>query len=165
MAARSERSWVFAFRTCADCGALLWPRPSTTQDASGAFNFDVAATVNPLTGGPVTSWYKEGETYDTVFGSLASAMVRQRLCVNPLPRSPRTPLLIGDVLWCPCARRLFVLEALPESVEGPSTYVRGPLCLSDKLASPRHCTMRLEVRCCVRALGEELLFVCALPPS
>jgi hypothetical protein len=85
--------------------SLLWPRPSTTQDASGAFNFDVAATVNPLTGGPVTSWYKEGETYDTVFGSLASAMVRQRLCVKPLPRYPRTPLLFGDVLRCPCARR------------------------------------------------------------
>jgi len=44
-----------------------------TEDDKGTKNFDPAATVSPLTGQPVTSWYKPGETWGSVFGFLASA--------------------------------------------------------------------------------------------
>ena len=53
------------------------------EAADGSLNFDAAATVNPLTGGPVTSWYKPGQSWDTMFGSLASTMVRKRFGKDP----------------------------------------------------------------------------------
>jgi len=31
------------------------------QDSAGSFNFDPASTLDPLTGAPVTSWYKPGQ--------------------------------------------------------------------------------------------------------
>mmetsp|Transcript_99310 Transcript_99310/g.148715 ORF Transcript_99310/g.148715 Transcript_99310/m.148715 type:complete len:119 (+) Transcript_99310:628-984(+) len=34
------------------------------------FNFDREKTINPLTGKPVTSWYKANETWNQKFGSL-----------------------------------------------------------------------------------------------
>jgi len=37
----------------------------------GKFNFD-PKTINPLTGKPVTSWYKKGESWDSIFTSLGS---------------------------------------------------------------------------------------------
>ena len=36
-------------------------------------NFDIENTMNPLTQQKVDKWYKCGETYDSVFTSLASA--------------------------------------------------------------------------------------------
>lgn len=45
-----------------------------TEDASGNKNFDPESTVSPLTGKPVTSWYKAGQTYDSVLKELASPM-------------------------------------------------------------------------------------------
>lgn len=44
------------------------------QSADGALNFDRGATINPLTGAPVASWYSPGQTYDSVFGSMSSAL-------------------------------------------------------------------------------------------
>lgn len=35
-------------------------------------NFDASSTINPLTQQPVSSWYKEGETYDAVVRTLCS---------------------------------------------------------------------------------------------
>lgn len=56
----------------------------------GSLNFDPAAVRNPLTGGPISSWYKPGQTWDTVFGGVASTMEECRaeavgiyLCVLP----------------------------------------------------------------------------------
>jgi hypothetical protein len=40
-----------------------------------ADKFDAATTINPITGRAVDSWYKEGETYDSV--------VRQRTAATP----------------------------------------------------------------------------------
>ena len=50
------------------CGKLL------QETAPGVFNFDVAnPPVSPVTGKPVTTWYKPGQTWGSVFGGLAGA--------------------------------------------------------------------------------------------
>lgn len=59
------------------------------KKADGTSNFD-AATLNPLTGAPITSWYHEGETWSTRFLDLSNPMEECRaeavalyLCVLP----------------------------------------------------------------------------------
>lgn len=61
-----------------------------TEDASGALNFDRDAVVDPDSGKPIASWYKAGESWDSVFGPMASTMEECRaeavglyLCVEP----------------------------------------------------------------------------------
>ncbi|KAJ4295707.1 hypothetical protein N0V88_004409 [Collariella sp. IMI 366227] len=50
------------------CGKLL------QETAPGVFNFDHEnPPVSPLTGKPVTTWYKPGQTWGSVFGGLAGA--------------------------------------------------------------------------------------------
>lgn len=50
------------------CGKLL------QETAPGEFNFDQKnPPINPLTGQPVASWYKPGQTWGSVFGGLAGA--------------------------------------------------------------------------------------------
>ncbi|KAL0946907.1 hypothetical protein HGRIS_013069 [Hohenbuehelia grisea] len=44
------------------------------EDADGKKNFDVEKVINPLTGKPVTSWYKPGQTADSVLGEVSSSM-------------------------------------------------------------------------------------------
>lgn len=60
------------------------------EDSDGKLNFDMATVTDPATGAPVTSWYRHGQTWDTVFGGLASTMEECRaegvglhLCVFP----------------------------------------------------------------------------------
>jgi len=54
------------------------------QDANGNFNFD-KKTINPLTGQKVSTWYKPGETWSSVFGRLSSAFEECRAeCVGLL---------------------------------------------------------------------------------
>ena len=49
------------------CGKLL------QETSPGQYNFDVNdPPINPITKAPVTSWYKPGQTWGSVFGSLAS---------------------------------------------------------------------------------------------
>lgn len=45
-----------------------------TRDGDGKYNFDHAALKHPLTGQQITSWYKPGETYDSIFLSLGSSL-------------------------------------------------------------------------------------------
>lgn len=44
-----------------------------SEDDAGLLNFDKDSVVNPLTGQPVTTWYKKGETWGSKFGGLANA--------------------------------------------------------------------------------------------
>ncbi|KAG8924473.1 hypothetical protein FRC02_010405 [Tulasnella sp. 418] len=43
------------------------------EDADGKLNFDPEKTINPLTGEPVKSWYKPGQTPGTVLGAVSSS--------------------------------------------------------------------------------------------
>ncbi|KAJ3727814.1 aflatoxin-detoxifizyme [Lentinula raphanica] len=43
------------------------------ENADGSKNFD-PSTINPLTGKPVSSWYKPGQTPDTIFKEISSSM-------------------------------------------------------------------------------------------
>ncbi|KAI0093655.1 aflatoxin-detoxifizyme [Irpex rosettiformis] len=45
-----------------------------TEDANGKKNFDPEKVINPLTGKPITSWYKAGQTPDSVLGEVSSSM-------------------------------------------------------------------------------------------
>ncbi|KAK4128385.1 dipeptidyl-peptidase III [Parathielavia appendiculata] len=50
------------------CGKLL------QETAPGVFNFDIMnPPVSPLTGKPITTWYKPGQTWGSVFGGIAGA--------------------------------------------------------------------------------------------
>lgn len=44
------------------------------QETDGTFNFD-RRILNPLTGEPISSWYKPGDTWDTVFSSLGKKII------------------------------------------------------------------------------------------
>ncbi|OJT09019.1 Dipeptidyl peptidase 3 [Trametes pubescens] len=44
------------------------------ETADGTKNFDPEKIVNPLTGKPITSWYKPGQTPDSVLGEVSSSM-------------------------------------------------------------------------------------------
>lgn len=44
------------------------------ETAPGEFNFDVSnPPISPLTNKPITTWYKPGQTWSSVFGSIASS--------------------------------------------------------------------------------------------
>lgn len=50
------------------CGKLL------QETAPGEYNFDIKnPPINPLTGQPVTSWYKPGQTWGSTFGATAAS--------------------------------------------------------------------------------------------
>ncbi|KAL2017819.1 hypothetical protein VTK56DRAFT_1621 [Thermocarpiscus australiensis] len=50
------------------CGKLL------QETSPGVFNFDVSKPpISPITGKPITTWYKPGQTWGSVFGGLAGA--------------------------------------------------------------------------------------------
>lgn len=44
------------------------------EDAAGGRNFDPEKIVNPLTGKHITSWYKAGQSPDSVLGEVSSSM-------------------------------------------------------------------------------------------
>nr|5YFB_A Chain A, Dipeptidyl peptidase 3 [Desarmillaria tabescens]5YFB_B Chain B, Dipeptidyl peptidase 3 [Desarmillaria tabescens]5YFC_A Chain A, Dipeptidyl peptidase 3 [Desarmillaria tabescens]5YFC_B Chain B, Dipeptidyl peptidase 3 [Desarmillaria tabescens]5YFD_A Chain A, Dipeptidyl peptidase 3 [Desarmillaria tabescens]5YFD_B Chain B, Dipeptidyl peptidase 3 [Desarmillaria tabescens] len=44
------------------------------EGADGKLNFDPEKVINPLTGKPITSWYKPGQTPDSVLGEVSSSM-------------------------------------------------------------------------------------------
>ncbi|KAG5642191.1 hypothetical protein DXG03_003429 [Asterophora parasitica] len=44
------------------------------EQADGSRNFDPAKIINPLTGKPITSWYKAGQTAGSVLGEVSSSM-------------------------------------------------------------------------------------------
>ncbi|KAJ7721691.1 aflatoxin-detoxifizyme [Mycena olivaceomarginata] len=44
------------------------------EDASGKKNFSPDKVINPLTGKPITTWYRAGQTADSVLGEVSSSM-------------------------------------------------------------------------------------------
>lgn len=44
------------------------------ESADGSLNFDPKTLINPLTGKPVQSWYKPGETYGSRIGPVSPSM-------------------------------------------------------------------------------------------
>ncbi|KDQ60841.1 hypothetical protein JAAARDRAFT_31830 [Jaapia argillacea MUCL 33604] len=44
------------------------------EEADGKKNFDPSKVINPLTGKPITSWYKPGQTPGSVLGEVSSSM-------------------------------------------------------------------------------------------
>ena len=53
------------------------------QEEDGTFNFDTDKLINPFSNEKIASWYKPGETYDTVFKTLGSPMEECRAeCVG-----------------------------------------------------------------------------------
>lgn len=49
-----------------------WDGEAALRDTPGQFNFDQDnPPISPITGNPVRTWYKPGETLNTVFGKLA----------------------------------------------------------------------------------------------
>jgi len=44
------------------------------ESADGTLNFDPKTLLNPLTGKPVASWYKPGESYGSRIGPISSSM-------------------------------------------------------------------------------------------
>jgi dipeptidyl-peptidase-3 len=54
------------------------------EDGSGSHNFDIAhPPTSPLTGEPIRTWYKPGQTWTSVFGNLATSMEECRAeCVG-----------------------------------------------------------------------------------
>jgi dipeptidyl-peptidase III len=60
------------------------------ENADGTKNFDPEKIINPLTGKPITSWYKPGQTSGSVLGECSSSLEECRaetvalyLCSNP----------------------------------------------------------------------------------
>lgn len=46
-----------------------------TEDKRGEFNFNINnPPISPLTGQSITTWYRPGETWTSVFGSLATSL-------------------------------------------------------------------------------------------
>jgi len=48
------------------------------EDATGKKNFDPEKVVNPLTGQPIASWYKPGQTPGSVLGEVSSSLEEMR---------------------------------------------------------------------------------------
>ncbi|KAH8103335.1 aflatoxin-detoxifizyme [Cristinia sonorae] len=45
-----------------------------TENADGTKNFDPEKVINPLTGKPITSWYKPGQSWGSVLGEVSSSL-------------------------------------------------------------------------------------------
>lgn len=46
-----------------------------TENPSGVFNFDKSRPpINPLTGKPISSWYRPGQTWTGIFGDIATTV-------------------------------------------------------------------------------------------
>ncbi|KAI0273622.1 aflatoxin-detoxifizyme [Gloeopeniophorella convolvens] len=63
------------------------------EEADGTKNFDPEKVINPLTGKPVTSWYKPGQTPGSVLGEVSSSMEECRAETVALYLASNTDIL------------------------------------------------------------------------
>lgn len=73
-------------------------RKLLTETTPGRFNFDhELPPISPVTGGPITTWYKPGETWNSVFGKFATTVAECRafLVANYLADNKNILALFG----------------------------------------------------------------------
>ena len=122
-----------------------------TENEDGSFNFKKGELINPLTGAPVATWYKPGETWGSVFGGLANAYEE---C-----RAEAVALYLG------LDREVLKIFGRPEDVEAAETVhviwlnmVRGGLIglehytpatnkWSQAHVRARYCILQILLRC------------------
>ncbi|KAJ7343490.1 aflatoxin-detoxifizyme [Mycena albidolilacea] len=63
------------------------------EDASGKKNFSADKVINPLTGKPITTWYRAGQTPDSVLGEVSSSMEECRAEAVALYLASNTEIL------------------------------------------------------------------------
>eukprot|EP00667_Euglena_gracilis_P003020 EG_transcript_3028 len=88
------------------------------EKEDGTLNFDPAACRHPLTGGPIQTWYKPGQTYAAVFQGFGNAMEECRADSCGLYLCSHDPLL--EIFGVPEAQRPQVAHAnwLREALAG-----------------------------------------------
>lgn len=64
-----------------------------SEDEEGKLNFDVDRVVNPLSGKPITTWYKPGQNFNTKFKSIAASYEECRAECIALSLSPHHDIL------------------------------------------------------------------------
>ncbi|CAO3622551.1 unnamed protein product [Cunninghamella blakesleeana] len=62
-------------------------------DANGKFDFDPESVIHPFTQQPITTWYKPGQNFNTVFKSIASSYEECRAECIALTLSPEADIL------------------------------------------------------------------------
>lgn len=63
------------------------------QDAQGKLNFDQEKTINPLTNAPVQTWYKPGQTFNSLFEAVSGSYEECRAECIALTLSHHTDIL------------------------------------------------------------------------
>ncbi|ORZ19820.1 dipeptidyl peptidase III [Absidia repens] len=63
------------------------------EDADGKYDFDLQRVIHPFTNQPLTSWYKSGQTFNSVFGGIASSYEECRAECIALVLSPDNDIL------------------------------------------------------------------------
>jgi dipeptidyl-peptidase-3 len=64
-----------------------------SEDEEGKLNFDQKTLINPLTNEPISTWYKPGQNFNSVFKSIASSYEECRAECIALSLSPHTDIL------------------------------------------------------------------------
>lgn len=95
------------------------------QQKDGKLNFDLENTVNPLTGGKITSYYRDGESYDSIFTSMGSSYEECRAeCVGIFLSTLRSVLKVFHVEGAEADEVMYVnwLTMVLSGIRGLESY-------------------------------------------